>query len=380
MIRQSIFALDFVLTIVSAIAHLQHNQAQLPALKDVAKFEAQRPTGVAVSRTGRIFVNFPLWGDPHKLSVVEVMKDGTIKPYPDQQWNSWTEGGTVSPDKSFVCVQSVWVDDQDNLWVLDPASPRMQGVVKNGAKLVKINLETNQPEKIVAFDDTIAPEKSYLNDVRIDTKRDWAYLTDSGMGAIIAINLKSGEAHRLLEDHSSTKAEPNVTITVKGKQLRDQSGKTPQIHSDGIALSKDGEHLYYHALTGKSLYRVPTEALREESQSQQAVAQAVEKVGETVVTDGMLIDDAGNIYHTAIEQDAIVRWTPSKKLETVIKHERINWPDSMAMQTQAGAAELYFTTSQLQNMSKFGGDGKNAEPYAVFKIELQKHGGEKPLH
>jgi sugar lactone lactonase YvrE len=308
------------------------------------------------------------------------MRDGTLKPYPDLQWNSWKQGATVSPAKSFVCVQSVWVDDQDNLWVLDPASPRMEGVVKDAAKLVKINLETNQPEKIVMFDDEAAPTKSYLNDVRVDTKRNWAYITDSGLGAILAVNLENGTAGRLLEDHSSTKAEPTVTITVRGKQLRDGRGETPKVHADGIALSKNGQHLYFHALTGKTLYRVPTEALREESQSEQALAEAVEKVAETVVCDGLLIDDGGNVYHTALEQDAIVRLTPAGQLETVIRSEQINWPDSMALRTQGGKPELYFTTSQLQNMKKFGGDGRNADPYAVFKIDLQNAGAEKPLH
>jgi hypothetical protein len=41
-------------------------------------------------------------------------------------------------------VQSVVVDDQDNLRVLDPAAPKMQATVKGGPKLVKIDLRTNQ--------------------------------------------------------------------------------------------------------------------------------------------------------------------------------------------------------------------------------------------
>jgi hypothetical protein len=41
-------------------------------------------------------------------------------------------------------VQSVVVDDQDNLWVLDPAAPKMQEIVEGGPKLVKIDLATNR--------------------------------------------------------------------------------------------------------------------------------------------------------------------------------------------------------------------------------------------
>jgi hypothetical protein len=57
-----------------------------------------------------------------------------------------TTNGTnpVSAGLHFICVQSVLVDDQDNLWVLDPVAPKMQEIVKGGPKLVKIDLATNQ--------------------------------------------------------------------------------------------------------------------------------------------------------------------------------------------------------------------------------------------
>ncbi len=56
-------------------------------LKQVASFEHQ-VTGVTVSKDGRIFVNFPRWTEDAPISVAEVMRDGQIKPYPDQDWNA----------------------------------------------------------------------------------------------------------------------------------------------------------------------------------------------------------------------------------------------------------------------------------------------------
>ena len=50
----------------------------------------------------------------------------------------------VLPTQRWICVQSVVVDDQDALWVLDPASPKTEAVVKGGPKLVKIDLVTNK--------------------------------------------------------------------------------------------------------------------------------------------------------------------------------------------------------------------------------------------
>ena len=49
----------------------------------VAEFPHQQVTGVAVSRTGRTFVNFPYWSDGHTLSVAEIGSGGGLQPYPD---------------------------------------------------------------------------------------------------------------------------------------------------------------------------------------------------------------------------------------------------------------------------------------------------------
>ena len=66
-------------------------------------------TGVAVSQEGRIFVNFPRWSTDVPVSVAEVKMSGEIVPYPDMAWSGWTSDD--SPEDSFVCVQSVFIDN-----------------------------------------------------------------------------------------------------------------------------------------------------------------------------------------------------------------------------------------------------------------------------
>ena len=66
------------------------------------------------------------------------MVDGKPKPFPDEAWNA--KAGP--PAQRWICVQSVVVDDQDALWVLDPTSPKTEAVVEGGPKLVKIDLGT----------------------------------------------------------------------------------------------------------------------------------------------------------------------------------------------------------------------------------------------
>ncbi|MBV9873777.1 MAG: hypothetical protein JO025_03525 [Verrucomicrobia bacterium] len=47
------------------------------------------------------------------------------------------------------------------IWVLDPASIKMEGVTPNGAKLVKIDLSTNAVVDKIVFPESVVPAKSY---------------------------------------------------------------------------------------------------------------------------------------------------------------------------------------------------------------------------
>jgi sugar lactone lactonase YvrE len=252
-------------------------------LQEVASFPDKQITGVGVStRSGRIFVNFPYWSDDHTISVAEIV-NGQPKAFPNDEWNKPGPAGS-----HFVCVQSVVVDDQDNLWILDPASPKMQGIVQNGPKLVKIDLVTNQVVQTIPFAEDVAPKKSYLNDVRIDTRTNTVFITESAKGAIIIVDFKSGKARRLLDGHPSTQPEKDVKLIVDGKALIDQQKKSPQIASDGIALDVKNGYLYYHALTGHTLYRIKTSFLIDDKLAKSELESKVENVGQTPAPDGML--------------------------------------------------------------------------------------------
>jgi sugar lactone lactonase YvrE len=332
-------------------------------LQEVASFPTQQVTGVGVSmKSGRIFVNFPNWSDDHTISVAELI-NGQPKPFPNEEWNK--PGDPVS---HFVCVQSVVVDDQDNLWILDPAAPKMREIVKGGPKLVKVDLVTNQVVQTIPFGEDVAPKKSYLNDVRIDTHTSHAFITDSGKGAIIVVDLKTGKARRLLDGHASTRPEKDFKLVVEGKQLVDQQKKAPpQIASDGIALDLGNGYLYYHALTAHTLYRIRKNDLIDEKLSEKDLESKVENLGETPAPDGMLEAPDGSVYLTDLEGGAIVRWNPlTKNIEPVIADKRLLWPDTLSWGKHN---ELYVTTSQIENMPRFNNAvSTRTEPYALWKI------------
>ncbi|MBX3387915.1 MAG: SMP-30/gluconolactonase/LRE family protein [Phycisphaeraceae bacterium] len=338
-------------------------------VKAVAESFGVQWTGLAVSKAGRRFVSSPNWHDGHYWSVAELKPDGSPAPYPDQFWNRFDERLGIPPGDQFVCVQSVHIDSSDRLWVLDPASPKFAGVIPGGAKLVQFDLATDRAARIIHFDDAIAPKNSYLNDVRIDVARDTAYITDSGLGAIVVVDLQTGKARRLLADDPRTKAEDIVPV-IEGRELRystgPETGQVPKINADGIAISSDGQWLYWQALTARTLYRIPTDVLRDPTSSDERISAAVKSLGPSVMTDGMEIDSRGTLYFTALEKGSIMTRTPDGLMQTIARDPRIIWPDSFAFGSDGS---LYFTTSQINRTSRFSPRGTMpASPYFVFRL------------
>ncbi|BDV41469.1 hypothetical protein GURASL_03920 [Geotalea uraniireducens] len=325
-------------------------------------------TGIALSATGRLFVNFPRWGKDPLYSVAEVLPDGTTRPFPDEGWNRWGRDEATHPEAHFVCVQSVFIDRNDRLWILDAASPGFSGVVPHGAKLLKVNIDSATVEQVIPFGPEIALSHSYLNDVRIDTGRNIAYLTDSGTGALVVVDLATGTSRRLLADHPSTKAEPDYVPKIDGRELRDSTGQVPQINADGIALDPAGEYLYYHALTARTLYRIKTVYLRDPKLSPTELAKHVERLTETGAADGMVMDGSGNLFVTSLEDHAVKEYRPGKPLATIVQDSLIHWPDSLAISPDG---YLYITDSQINLSPRFNfGKDLRIRPYRYFKSWL----------
>jgi sugar lactone lactonase YvrE len=92
-------------------------------------------------------------------------------------------------------------------------------------------------------------------------------------------------------------------------------------------------------------------------------------VAETGAVDGMLMDADNNLYLTALEQNAILRYRPAgDAMETIAQDDRIQWPDSMDISPDGF---LYFTASQIHRMPRFNyGKDERVLPYRLFKVWL----------
>ncbi|MGU3538435.1 L-dopachrome tautomerase-related protein [Methylobacterium sp. A54F] len=358
-----------------ALAQAPTGQGQLT---QVARFEHQ-VTGITVSRDGRMFVNFPRWSEDAPVSVAEV-KDGKPVPYPNAEWNAWrnARADEVSPKDHFVCVQSVVADAQNRLWVVDAAAPAMAHVIKDGPKLVGIDLATNQVIKTIPFDTSTVLQASYINDVRIAPDGKTAYLTDSGAeGALIVVDLDSGKARRVLAGDPATMPDKSVTVTYDGQPLRRPDGRGVAFSADGIALSGDGKTLYWQAIKGKTLYSLPTDALTgwataavvPETLTDRSLAGKIATVGENGVADGLLISrHDGRMYVTSPQDDSVKVRDLSKAgsaLTTLVRDPRLRWPDTFS---EGPDGTIYVTTSHIQDSADYKPGAPISLPTELWSI------------
>jgi sugar lactone lactonase YvrE len=144
----------------------------------VFEFHDQMPTGVTVADDGRIFVCYPRWGDKVDFTVAE-LRDGREVPFPDAEVNVFDAS---RPQECLVSVQSVVVDPAGKLWLLDTGSIELQPRIEGGAKLVCVDLERNAIERTIVVPPDVALETTYLNDIRFDLRRGYAFITDSTAG------------------------------------------------------------------------------------------------------------------------------------------------------------------------------------------------------
>jgi sugar lactone lactonase YvrE len=325
--------------------------ATTAVVEEIAQ-SARQWTGIAVMPDGRIFVNFPRWSDDVPVSVAEVLRDGSLRPFPSLEWN----GDAPPPASRFVCVQSVVADRDGFLWVLDSGNPLFRGVIPGAPKLLKFDVRDGRLLASASFDVPVIVTHSYLNDVRIDTIRQIAYLTDSGAGALVVTDLRSGHSRRLLDSHPSVMAE-DIDVVIDGVPWRTPRGARPRVHSDGIALSPDGETLYFQALTGRTLYRIATAFLRDASLSSDALGGKVERVGATGPADGLECAPDGTLYLTSLEDHSVKRLVTDGTAAIVAQDPRLQWPDSLAVGPDGA---VYVATSRIH---------LGAGPYGIYRFK-----------
>ncbi len=304
------------------------------------------------------------------------MVNGHTVAYPNAAINAFTRGAGNSTH--LLCVQSIVVDPKNRLWLLDAGDYLFGPALPGGPKLVGVNLATNKVFKIIHFPKNVAYSTTYLNDVRFDLSRGkggYAYITDSalhGPRAIIVVDLATGESWRRLNLDPSTNPEPDFTPVVNGQPLLNRPKNSPPTHvsfgSDGIAISADGNTLYYCPLASRELYSVDLAVARDRKVSDADVKKTVKDLGVKVMSDGLESDAEGRIYCTDVEHHRIMVGKPGGPYQVLtVSPNATDWPDTMSLATNG---YLYWNANQLELQGSYHyGRDLRQPPYTMYRIK-----------
>ncbi|CAF1083565.1 unnamed protein product [Rotaria sp. Silwood1] len=190
-----------------------------------------------------MFAGFPRALSDVSISVAEILPNNVLTPFPGGEWNTFNPTtSSANPENRFVNVNAVFTDSHDNLWVVD-AGVIGNRTIRNSAKLVKINLQTNTVERVYSVSSLNPPEGFALNDVRIGSRR--AFLTESGLGSVVIINLENGQVRRVLHTHSSTKFADPTVVHMEGRVVLDEKGQPKRMPNNNLELTPDEKTLFY---------------------------------------------------------------------------------------------------------------------------------------
>ena len=333
-------------------------QLRLQALEVVANLPTP-PGNIAVSPEGRVFVSLHPEAKP-KNKIVELVK-GEMQPWPSDAFQT----GAGEP-RFFRDVLSLRIDRQGRLWTLDTGG---HGV--NPGRLLAFDLKTAQVVHEYVFPRAIAGLGSHLNDFQVSPDGKFIYIAEASIfaktPALIVYDVEQQRARRLLEKHPSVVPD-NFTPVVQGRRMVAFGIFSIRPGVDSIALSRDGEWLYFAPVTSLHLFRVRTADLRNESLSAAELAGKVETFADKTMSDGITIDNAGTLYLSDPEHSAIILLRQDKTMQTLVKDTLLRWPDGFSFGPDGW---LYVTCSSLhQIIGRPPWTFKDHAPYQVFRLKV----------
>jgi sugar lactone lactonase YvrE len=315
------------------------------------------PGNVAVSRDGRVFVTLHPEARP-ALKVVEIV-NGEMRAFPSQAF----QNGLGEP-RYFRDVLSLRIDRQNRLWTLDNGQHGL-----HPGRLLAFDLDSGAVAHEFSFPRSVAGLGSHLNDFQVSADGQFIYIAEASFfaktPALVVYDVAQGQARRVLEGHPSVVAEA-YTPVVQGRRMEVLGLVSIRPGVDSIALSRDGEWLYFAPVTNLHLYRIATRHLRDARLSAAELAGRVEVHAPKTMSDGITTDAAGNVYLSDLEYSRIVVLRPDKTLETLIQSPQLRWPDGFSFGPEGS---LYVSCSALhQVLGRLPSQIARAAPYPLYRI------------
>lgn len=321
-----------------------------PAAEPVCELAAQSAyqwTGLAVTPDDRIFVSYPRGANQPPFQLAE-LAGGQPRP--------------ILEAAPFISVQSIIADEQGRLWVLDAGQDPTQSAMAAAPRLYCVDLAAEEILQTYSFPAQVILADTYLDDLRLDLGKKAVYLTDSGHGGILVLDLNTGEAWRALTDI------PEVRANIGSIYFPHTGMFTQMAHSDGLELSADRRELYFSALGGDCLYAVKTAALLDRTKTVQERREAIRWLNiNNLPTDGMVLRD-GVLYMGNLADEGL--WEFELDLENSKEAGRLlnfkkdfRWASAFSL---APDGTIYFITSAVNYPPE------QQPPYELYRIRFPK--------
>lgn len=329
-----------------------------PELEIVATLR-EGPGNITVTPEGRIVISNHQFYDP-EYRVLELLPDGTTKPFPTEQWSR-------APGEDGIGLNAVLglrADPLGVVWMLD-----------NGGEVPKVvgwNTRRKQLERVIYIPAPVTRPGSFHNDLAVDTAHQALYIADIGGDrgpALVVVDLKTGLARRVLEGHASVQAK-DLPMVIDGREVTLGAGDEAvpaRVGLNPITIDDEHEWVYFGAMHGDELWRVPAKALANPELTPEELAAQVERFGDKPLSDGISMDSDGNVYITDVENHAIGVTGPDGTYRIYAQNDYLlSWPDGIS----AGPHRwMYATVNQLHRSAVLnGGESASQPPYYVVRF------------
>ncbi len=320
------------------------------------------PGNVAVGPTGRIIFSLHQMYSPD-INVMELMADGTTRPYPSEAWARPPKG---EEELGTHAVLGVVIDQNQTLWLLDNAS--------SPPRLIAWDMKNERLKRIYPLSSgSYTPKNTMINDLAVNLSDKKVYIADifgdQGAGLIV-VDIQTGDVRTVLRGHKSTSAELDSDLIIGGRGLRmktDAEIITPKIGVNPITIDSQNKYVYYGAMHGTSIYRIPTSALNDETLSPSQLKKTIERFGDKPVSDGISIDEAGNVYVTDLQGYGIGVTAPNGKYRRLFTdRDTFIWPDGLST---APKGTIVGTINQLNRSAPLNaGYDESKPPFYIYRF------------
>jgi len=338
--------------------------------------KGEAPGNLTVSPDNRVFMSLHQFYSPeHK--VVEVMPNGDLVPYPNEEWNAgFDEDNSLG---TFNGVLGIQCDRRGILWLLD----RAPGPGESG-KLVAWDTTKEKLHRVIRLRQPDIAEQPFLNDLAVDRTHNAIYITDTATpedAALVVVDLTTGYVRRVLEGSEFTVPE-DIDMVIDDRTIM-MGGESARIGANPITVDPTNEWVYFGPMSGTKLYRIRTTDLLDWELDDRDLERRVEIYGIKPICDGITVDNRGNVYISSITENAISVLSPNMNIHMVevngdemelpfavhiYKDERLSWPDAFAISPED---EILVAVNQLHRSAPLSGTGEDISngEYYILKFE-----------